>query len=420
MSLAANHIDEEACLNAMIFSSSHVFPFVLHTAIELNLFGIIAKAGPGAFVSASEIASQLPTTNPDAPSMLDPIELNLFGIIAKAGPGAFVSASEIASQLPTTNPDAPSMLDRMLHLFASHSLLSYSSRTLKDGSVQKLYGLTPACKFFIGSVEEGNISSLSSLSYLRATVEVWLNMKDAILEGGNLFKKVHGMSIFEYMNRDPEFNTIFNQAMAGLSSVIMSGILAKYKGFEGLTSLVDVGGGTGRTLHMIISKYPSIKGINYDLPHVIQSAPPYAGIQHVGGNMFTGIPKGDAIMIKVKILILTLPYMKSNVELKIICVDQDTWHNWSDDNVVRLLKNIYEVLPEHGKLIILNALFPEEPETSKASQYVSRLDNVMLAQPGGKERTAREFEALTEAAGFTNFLVACVAHGIWAVMESYK
>ncbi|XP_037497527.1 caffeic acid 3-O-methyltransferase-like [Jatropha curcas] len=356
MSLAENHIDEEACLNAMIFSSSHVFPFVLHTAIELNLFGIIAKAGPG----------------------------------------AFVSASEIASQLPTTNPDAPSMLDRMLHLFASHSLLSYSSRTLKDGSIQKLYGLTPACKFFIGSVEEGNISSFSYLSYHRATVEVWLNMKDAILEGGNLFKKVHGMSVFEYMNRDPEFNNIFNQAMAGLSSVIMSGILAKYKGFEGLTSLVDVGGGTGRTLHMIISKYPSIKGINYDLPHVIQSAPPYAGIQHVGGNMFTGVPKGDAIMIK------------------------ETCHNWSDDNVVRVLKNIYEVLPENGKLIILNALLPEEPETSKASQYVSRTDNLMLTQPGGKERTAREFAALTKAAGFTNFRVASVADGICAVMESYK
>ncbi|KDP40587.1 hypothetical protein JCGZ_24586 [Jatropha curcas] len=244
--------------------------------------------------------------------------------------------------------------------------------------------------------EEGNVSSLSSLSYHRATVEVWLNMKDAILEGGNLFKKVHGMSIFEYMNRDPEFNTIFNQAMAGLSSVIMNGILAKYKGFEGLTSLVDVGGGTGRTLHMIISKYPSIKGINYDLPHVIQSAPPYAGIQHIGGNMLTCVPKGDAIMIK------------------------DTCHNWRDDDVVRVLKNIYEVLPEKGKLVILNALLPEEPETSKASQYVSRLDNTMLTQPCGKERTAREFEALTKAAGFTNFRVACVAHGIWAVMESYK
>ncbi|KAJ9190511.1 hypothetical protein P3X46_001702 [Hevea brasiliensis] len=347
---------EEACLDALIFSGSHVFPLVLHTAIELNLFDIIAKAGPG----------------------------------------AYVSASEIASQLPTTNPDAPSMLDRILRLFAAHSLLSYTSRTLEDGRIEKLYGLTPACKFFIGAVEEGNIAPISALAYHRATLEVWLHMKDLILEGGNLFKKVHGMSIFEYMNKDPEFNTIFNQAMAGLSTVIMNGILAIYKGFEGLTSLVDVGGGTGRTLNMIISKYPSIKGINYDLPHVIQTAPPYPGIQHVGGNMLTSIPQAEAIMIK------------------------DICHNWSDENVVKVLKNIYEVLPNNGKLIVMNVLLPEEPETSKASQYVSRLDNTMLTQPSGKERTAREFEVLTRAAGFTNFKVACVAHGIWSVIESYK
>ncbi|KAJ9129233.1 hypothetical protein P3X46_033963 [Hevea brasiliensis] len=348
--------EEEACLDATVFSLSHVFPLVLRTAVELNLFEIIAKAGHG----------------------------------------AHVSASEIASQLPTTNPDAPSVLDRILRLFATHSLLSYSSRTLDDGRIEKLYGLTPASKFFIGTVEEGNISPLYTFASHRVNLEVWLHMKDLILEGGNLFKKVHGMSLFEYTNKDPEFNTIFNQAMAGSSTLIMNGILAIYKGFEGLTSLVDVGGGTGRTLNMIISKYPSIRGINYDLPHVIQTAPPYPGLQHVGGNMLTSIPKGEAIMIK------------------------DTFHNWSDENVVKILKNIYEVLPNNGKLIVMNAVLPEEPETSKASQNVSAFDNMMLTIPSGKERTTREFEALIRAAGFINFKVACVGYGIWAVMESYK
>ncbi|KAF2323703.1 hypothetical protein GH714_036652 [Hevea brasiliensis] len=348
--------EEEACLDAMIFSSSRVFPLVLRTAIELNLFDIIAKAGPG----------------------------------------AYVSASEIAAQLPTSNPEAPSMLDRMLRLFATHSLLSYSSRTLEDGRIEKLYGLTPACKFFLGTVEEGSFAPFSAFAYHRATLEVWLHMKDAILEGGDLFKKVHGMSMFEYMNKDPEFNTIFNQAIAGLTKFSMNEILAIYKGFEGLTSLVDVGGGTGRTLNMIISKYPSIKGINYDLPHVTQSAPPYPGVQHVGGNMLTSVPKGEAIMIK------------------------DTCHNWNDENVVRVMKNIYEALPNDGKLIVMNALLPEEPEKSKASQFVSRIDITMLTHHSGKERTAREFEALIRAAGFTNFQVACVARGIWAVMESHK
>jgi O-methyltransferase domain len=31
-------------------------------------------------------------------------------------------------------------------------------------------------------------------------------------------------------------------------------------------------------LNMITSKYPNIKGINFDLPHVIADAPPYPGM----------------------------------------------------------------------------------------------------------------------------------------------
>ncbi|RRT54382.1 hypothetical protein B296_00047386, partial [Ensete ventricosum] len=38
--------------------------------------------------------------------------------------------------------------------------------------------------------------------------------------------------------------------------------------------LVDVGGGVGISLHMITSMHPHIKGVNYDLPHVISEAPP--------------------------------------------------------------------------------------------------------------------------------------------------
>ena len=104
-----------------------------------------------------------------------------------------------------------------------------------------------------------------------------LHMKDAILEGGNQFKKVHGMSMYQYMDKVPTFNKRFNKTMADLSTIIMKKILEVYQGFEGLTSLVDVGGGTGKCLSMIISKYPSIKGINFDLPHVTQSAPSYPG-----------------------------------------------------------------------------------------------------------------------------------------------
>ena len=55
-------------------------------------------------------------------------------------------------------------------------------------------------------------------------------------------------------------------------------ILDVYKGFEGLKVLVDVGGGIGVTLNVITSKYPQIRGINFDLPHVVSDAPSYPGI----------------------------------------------------------------------------------------------------------------------------------------------
>ncbi|PKI41897.1 hypothetical protein CRG98_037724, partial [Punica granatum] len=63
--------------------------------------------------------------------------------------------------------------------------------------------------------------------------------------------------------------------MADLSFIQTKKVLEVYNGFEGLSVLVDVGGGKGATLHAIISKYPSIKGINFDLPQVIQHAPAY-------------------------------------------------------------------------------------------------------------------------------------------------
>lgn len=106
-------------------------------------------------------------------------------------------------------------------------------------------------------------------------------MKDAVLEGGIPFNKAHGMTSFEYHGKDLRFNKVFNKGMSDHSTITMKKILETYKGFEGLTSVVDVGGGTGAVLSTIVAKYPSIKGINFDLPHVIEEAPSYPGIDTI-------------------------------------------------------------------------------------------------------------------------------------------
>ncbi|XP_015878697.1 caffeic acid 3-O-methyltransferase [Ziziphus jujuba] len=344
--------DEEANLFAMQLASASVLPMVLKSAIELDLLEIIAKAGPG----------------------------------------AFVSPSDIASQLPTKNPDASVVLDRILRLLASYSILTYSLRTLPDGKVERLYGLGPVCKFLTKNEDGVSIAPLCLMNQDKVLMESWYYLKDAVLEGGIPFNKAYGMTAFEYHGTDPRFNKIFNKGMADHSTITMKKLLETYKGFEGLKTVVDVGGGTGAVLSMILSKYPSIKGINFDLPHVIEDAPAYPGVQHVGGDMFVSVPKGDAIFMKW------------------IC------HDWSDEHCLKFLKNCYDALPENGKVILAECILPVAPDSSLAAKGVIHIDVIMLAHnPGGKERTEQEFEALAKGAGFQGFRVACNAFNTYVI-----
>ena len=104
------------------------------------------------------------------------IELGVLEIIEKAGPGALLSASQIASQLPTqNNPDAPIVLDRILCLLASHSILTCSLATENQDSdqVQRLYGLAPVAKYFIKKEDGGSLSPYFLVIQDKVTVDLW-------------------------------------------------------------------------------------------------------------------------------------------------------------------------------------------------------------------------------------------------------
>ena len=64
--------------------------------------------------------------------------------------------------------------------------------------------------------------------------------------------------------------------------------------FDGLSSLVDVGGGTGTTIKLLIKACPWLQRINFDLPHVVSVAAEITGVEHAGGDMFESVPKADA------------------------------------------------------------------------------------------------------------------------------
>lgn len=325
------------------------------------------------------------------------IELDVLDIIAQAGPAAHLSPSEIASHLPTQNPDAPSMLDRMLRLLAAYSVIQCSHRTLPDGKVERLYGLTPVCKFLTKKKGEGlSLASQALMNMDEVFMQSWFHLDKTVLQGGIPFNNRFGMPLFEYLGSDLRFSKIFHTAMSDLTSINVKKFVETYKGFDGLTSLVDVGGGIGTQLHMIVSKYPHIRGTNFDLPEVVENAPTYQGVQHVGGDMFESVPKGEAILIKG------------------VC------HNWNDEECVKLFKNCNEALPENGKLILAEYLLPEVVDSSAGTKIAVDMDMLMLTLVNnGKERTKEEFEALGKAAGFNDFQVVLCAYHTY-IMELRK
>ncbi|CAD5317469.1 unnamed protein product [Arabidopsis thaliana] len=331
-------------------------------------------------------------------------ELGVIDTIAAAGNDTWLSPCEIACSLPTkpTNPEAPVLLDRMLSLLVSHSILKCrmieTGENGRTGKIERVYAAEPVCKYFLRDSDgTGSLVPLFMLLHTQVFFKTWTNLKDVILEGRDAFNSAHGMKIFEYINSDQPFAELFNRAMSEPSTMIMKKVLDVYRGFEDVNTLVDVGGGNGTVLGLVTSKYPHIKGVNFDLAQVLTQAPFYPGVEHVSGDMFVEVPKGDAVFMK--------------------------WilHDWGDEDCIKILKNCWKSLPEKGKIIIVEFVTPKEPKGGDlSSNTVFAMDLLMLTQcSGGKERSLSQFENLAFASGFLRCEIICLAYS-YSVIEFHK
>uniref|UniRef100_A0A7N0TPX5 Uncharacterized protein n=1 Tax=Kalanchoe fedtschenkoi TaxID=63787 RepID=A0A7N0TPX5_KALFE len=310
------------------------------------------------------------------------------------------SASEIASCFPEHNPDkTPMLLDRMLHLLSSFSLLTCTQKSPEEGGppeAQRFYALSPAGKYFVKNNVEGSLATFHQFISDSVQREAWLRLKDAVIEGVSPCELAYGLPIFQVIpQRYPEAYKLFNTAMSEISTQTMKWLLEIYNGFDGIKSLVDVGGGNGASLRMIMSVNPHITGINFDLPQVVEKAPCVPGLTHVGGDMFVRIPKGDAILLK------------------------NVLHNWGDENCVKLLKLCYDAIPENGKVIVIESIIPDTLSTGSDAKEACLRDVTMFILPEGKERTREEFINLARASGFSDARLIC-SYGTEWVIEFHK
>ncbi|KAK4572810.1 hypothetical protein RGQ29_031008 [Quercus rubra] len=321
------------------------------------------------------------------------IELNIFNIIANAGSEAQLSTAEIVEKIPTTNPNAAITLDRILRLLSVNSLLSMSQRPCQSGDdathQEMCYGLTQLTRHLATNKDGVSSASMVLLFSERMMVEPQYMLKNMVLEPEcKPFYSNNGENFYRYAAKEPKFNKLFQEFMTHSSKLFLDEVLKVYRGFEEIKELLDVGGGMGTSLGNIISMYPHIHGKNFDLPNVISVALKLSGVEHVSGNMFESLPRAEAILLK--------------------------WilHNWDDEHCKKLLKNCWEALPIHGKVIALEILIPQVLGNDFASVNAIIDDFYMMLLHGGKVRTIAEFEGLGKAVGFAEIKTFPIGQGI--------
>src|SRR5438270_2359352 len=163
----------------------------------------------------------------------------------------------------------------------------------------------------------------------------WTNLDQSIMTGKPAFELVHGERYFEHLANTPEDSILFNAFASGDSARAVETVLAVYD-FSGFIRIVDVGGGQGALLRGILESNARATGVLFELPGVIagthellQSAvAPRCEI--IGGDMFQSVPPGGDVYILRGVL-----------------------HDWSDAEVIQILRNCRQAIKATGKLLVL-------------------------------------------------------------------
>jgi hypothetical protein len=276
------------------------------------------------------------------------------------------SCDELAA---ATGTNAPSLY-RLLRALASLGVFAETQ--------PNHFSLTPLAACLQSDVPD----SIRAYVILRGEEQyrAWGDLLHGVQTGGSSFEHIYGMNLFDYLAQNPESAKIFDESMTNLSAIESAAIAASYD-FSSIQTLVDIAGGEGLLIASILKSNPTLKGVLFDQPYVIERAKRFLEAEGVlercqlaAGNFFESVPEGgDAYILK------------------------HIMHDWDDERAIAILKQCHKVMPDNGKVLVAEQVIPpgNEPFMGKLLDL-----HMLVMAPGGRERTEAEYRALFEKAGF--------------------
>lgn len=287
--------------------------------------------------------------------------------VADALKSGALSAAEVAERTKTD----PAIMYRILRAMGSLGVLKeLESRRFELTEMGQL----------LRSDVPGSMRALAMMLGQPWHNRVWEALADCARNGVAFgAKRAFGTDLWQYFDANKQYFDNFNEAMLGAAENMHVTAVDAYD-FSGIRRLVDVGGGYGRLLGMILQKYPTMQGILYDRPPLAEGARKELeslGIanrcEFVGGDFLKSVPGGGDTYIMSHIL-----------------------HDWPDPDALAILRNCREALAKGGKIIVLDAVI----RSDSGPDWGKLMDLEMMAMFGGRDRTREELEQLFGMAGF--------------------
>jgi hypothetical protein len=329
------------------------------------------------------IAAGVESTNGDS-SAAGPVEL-LGMITANWMPQAICAAAEL--RIPDFLASGPRRVDDLARL--AECAIGSLNRLMRALASLGICNELPDGFFELtalgGLLRRDQRHSLwcSALWWGRHQSKLWENLLYSVKTGESARKLVTGLDAYGHLESDPRVAAVFNGAMVELTRLVAREV-SRLHDFSEAAWLVDVGGGYGELLAVILADYPQLHGTLLERPHAVEGATLRLAesrlahrCQVIAGDFFESVPAGaDRYLLK------------------------SVLHNWDDERSALILANCRRAISQKGQLVIVERLLPARIGRSRFARSAARADLNMLLGFGGRERTEDELLALLSSVGF--------------------
>jgi orsellinic acid C2-O-methyltransferase len=212
----------------------------------------------------------------------------------------------------------------------------------------------------------------------------WPALDHAVRTGQRAFEYVYGTDYMTHTGwaEGSELRENVDLAMIDETRSVAASVVDGYD-FGPFQTVVDIGGGSGPLVAAVLAAHPHLRGMLFDRADGVGHAPRVLSESGVTdrceirtGDFFVSIPHGDLYLCKSVVF------------------------NWADDDQVStILENCRRVIPDKGRLLLVEKMLPAAVDGSIPPQiYVDDVNSVVSL--GGRLRTEPEYRALLSASGF--------------------